>query len=66
MTALPWMYLALLSIGYALALSYGQLGLLAALSILLLLAAGFAVRQQRSRVGQYLGCLLYTSDAADE
>ncbi|PZP07498.1 MAG: CPBP family intramembrane metalloprotease [Pseudomonas protegens] len=55
MTALPWMYLALLSIGYALALTYGQLGLLAALSILLLLAAGFAVRQQRSRVGQYLG-----------
>lgn len=55
MTALPWMYLALLSIGYALALSYGQLGLLAALSIFLLLCAGLAVRQQRSRIGQYLG-----------
>ncbi len=55
MTALPWMYLALLSIGYALALSYGQLGLLAALSIVLLLCAGFAVRQQHSRIGQYLG-----------
>ncbi|UMZ13979.1 CPBP family intramembrane metalloprotease [Pseudomonas sp. MPFS] len=55
MTALPWMYLALLSLGYALALSYGQLGLLAALSLLLLLCAGFAVRQQRSIIGQYLG-----------
>ncbi|WP_430442949.1 MAG: CPBP family glutamic-type intramembrane protease [Pseudomonas piscis] len=55
MTALPWMYLALLSIGYALALSYGQLGLLAALSLLLLLCAGLAVRQQRNPIGQYLG-----------
>ncbi|MGE7958320.1 CPBP family intramembrane glutamic endopeptidase [Pseudomonas sp. NPDC089530] len=55
MTALPWMYLALLSIGYALALSYGQLGLLAAVSVALLLVAGFAVRQQKSRYARYLG-----------
>ena len=29
MLALPWLYLALLSIGYVLALAYGQLGVLA-------------------------------------
>lgn len=55
MTVLPWMYLALLSIGYALALSYGQLGLLAAVSVALLLCAGFAVRQQKSPYARYLG-----------
>ncbi len=55
MPALPWLYLALLSIGYALALIYGQLGLLAAVSIGLLLVAGFAVRQQRNPWARYLG-----------
>ena len=45
MIALPWTYLALLSIGYGLALIYGHLGWLAAISFALLLIA----------------CLLYTS-----
>ncbi len=49
MSALPWVYLVLLSIGYALALLYGQLGVLAAISVALLLIAGYAVRQQRTR-----------------
>jgi len=55
MLALPWLYLALLSIGYVLALSYGQLGLMAALSVAMLLLAGFAVRQQRNPWVRYLG-----------
>lgn len=48
MLALPWLYLALLSIGYVIALSYGQLGVLAAISVALLLIAGYAVCQQRT------------------
>lgn len=55
MTALPWLYLALLSIGYVLALIYGQLGWLAAVSIVLLLIAGYAVRQQYRPWARYLG-----------
>lgn len=55
MPALPWLYLALLSIGYVLALTYGQLGLLAVVSVALLLIAGFAARQQRSPWARYLG-----------
>lgn len=55
MPALPWLYLALLSIGYALALAYGQLGLLALVSIGLLLVAGYAVRQQHIPWARYLG-----------
>jgi hypothetical protein len=47
MKALPWLYLALLSLGYGLALSYGQLGWLALISVGLLLFAAFAVRQQQ-------------------
>lgn len=39
MLALPWLYLALLSIGYVLALAYGQLG----------------VRQQRTPWARYIG-----------
>lgn len=37
MIALPWLYLVLLSIGYVLALTYGQLGMLAAVSVAMLL-----------------------------
>ena len=48
MIALPWLYLTLLSIGYVVALIYGPLGVLAAVSIALLLVAGYAVRQQRN------------------
>ena len=33
MKALPWLYLALLSLGYGWALSYGHLGWLALISI---------------------------------
>jgi len=55
MLALPWLHLALLSLGYALALVYGQLSWLAAISVGLLLIAGFAVRQQTVPVGRYLG-----------
>ncbi|MFJ7283025.1 lysostaphin resistance A-like protein [Pseudomonas sp. NPDC099000] len=55
MIALPWTYLALLSLGYALALTYGQLGWLAGISVALLLVAGFAVRQQKIPVARYIG-----------
>ncbi|AMQ82128.1 CPBP family intramembrane glutamic endopeptidase [Pseudomonas glycinae] len=55
MKALPWLYLGLLSLGYGLALSFGQLGWLALISIALLVFAGYAVRQQTVPVGRYLG-----------
>ncbi|OOG11491.1 CPBP family intramembrane glutamic endopeptidase [Pseudomonas sp. C9] len=55
MLALPWSYLALLSLGYALALTYGQLGWMAVVSVALLLVAGVAVRQQKLPVAHYLG-----------
>ncbi|WP_426205155.1 CPBP family glutamic-type intramembrane protease [Pseudomonas sp. TWP3-1] len=55
MTTLPWLSLALLSLGYALALSFGQLGWLALISIALLLFAGYAVRQQTVPFARYLG-----------
>jgi len=55
MIALPWLYLILLSIGYAVALTYGQLSLLVAVSVGLLLIAGYAVRQQRTPWARYLG-----------
>lgn len=55
MKALPWLYLALLSLGYGLALSFGQLGWLALISFGLLLVAGFAVRQQQVPVARLLG-----------
>lgn len=59
MLALPWIYLALLSTGYGLALTYGHLGLMAVISVALLLFAGFAVRQQKLPIGHYLGHGLY-------
>ena len=59
MTALPWTYLALLSIGYSLAMFAGQLETQALIAIALLLLAGFAVRQQKSRYGRYLGHALF-------
>ncbi|WP_433766814.1 CPBP family glutamic-type intramembrane protease [Pseudomonas putida] len=55
MLALPWTHLALLSLGYGMALAYGRLGGLAAISFALLLIAGFAVRQQKLALGRYLG-----------
>ena len=55
MIALPWNYLALLSLGYGLALIYGHLGWLAVISFALLLFTGFAVRQQKLPIARYLG-----------
>ncbi|KAB0494577.1 CPBP family intramembrane glutamic endopeptidase [Pseudomonas vancouverensis] len=59
MFALPWTFLALLSLGYGLALTHGHLGWLAALSILLLAVAGVAVRQTCIPVVRYLGHALF-------
>ncbi|WP_420234002.1 type II CAAX prenyl endopeptidase Rce1 family protein [Pseudomonas sp. ABY48] len=59
MPALPWPYLALLSIGYAMALAYGHLAWTAVISVALLLFAGYAVRQQQTPVGQFLGHALF-------
>lgn len=58
MIALPWLYLALLTLGYTVALVYGHLGLLAALPVVLLLIAGFAVRQARPWI-RYAGHALF-------
>jgi len=55
MPVLPWPYLALLSLGYALALAYGQLAWTAAITVALLLFAGYAVRQQSMPIGRFLG-----------
>jgi len=54
LAALPWPYLALLSVGYALALFFGHLGWMALIPVALLVLAGFAVRQARPW-GRYLG-----------
>ena len=59
MPALPWPYLALLSIGYGLALAYGHLAWTAIISVALLLFAGYAVRQRQTPVGQFLGHCLF-------
>ncbi|CDF95627.1 MULTISPECIES: CPBP family intramembrane glutamic endopeptidase [unclassified Pseudomonas] len=55
MPALPWPYLALLSVGYCLAVAYGKLAWTAAISIALLLLAGYAVRQRQIPIGRFLG-----------
>ncbi|SDA40789.1 hypothetical protein SAMN03159443_00386 [Pseudomonas sp. NFACC15-1] len=59
MPALPWPYLALLSIGYGLALAYGQLAWTAGISVALLLFAGYAVRQREMPLGRFLGHVLF-------
>ncbi|WP_260963137.1 CPBP family intramembrane glutamic endopeptidase [Pseudomonas citri] len=59
MPALPWPYLALLSLGYTLAVAYGQLAWTATISFALLLFAGYAVRQQQTPVGRFLGHALF-------
>ncbi|WP_419711177.1 type II CAAX prenyl endopeptidase Rce1 family protein [Pseudomonas sp. NFX224] len=59
MFALPWTLLALLSLGYGMALTYGRLGWLAGISVGLLLIAGYAVRQQQLQFGRYLGHALF-------
>ncbi|PVZ53565.1 CPBP family intramembrane metalloprotease [Pseudomonas sp. B1(2018)] len=55
MIALPWTFLALLSLGYGLALTYGHLGWLSAITVSLLLVAGAAVRQREIPFVRYLG-----------
>lgn len=55
MLVMPWPYLTLLSAGYVLALTYGQITAPAGIAILLLLLAGFAVHQQHIRFARYLG-----------
>ncbi|SEC07490.1 hypothetical protein SAMN05216205_1406 [Pseudomonas mohnii] len=55
MLALPWTFLALLSLGYGMALAYGHLGWFAGISVALLLMAAFAARQQTIQFGRYLG-----------
>ncbi|NWE49969.1 CPBP family intramembrane metalloprotease [Pseudomonas gingeri] len=64
MSALPWAYLALLSLGYALALSVGHLGLPSLIAFALLLASGAAAFQQRNRPLRYLGHGLFLLVAA--
>ena len=49
MPALPWPYLALLTLGYCLALSYGQLGIQAIAPLLALVITGIAAYPQRAR-----------------
>lgn len=56
---MPWPYLILLTLGYGLALSYGHLGWLAAITIALFLIAGFAARQQHIRIARPLGHALF-------
>ena len=55
MFALPWTYLALLSLGFSLALTFGQLSWLALITIALLIVAGVAVRQQKLPIVRYFG-----------
>ncbi|MCH4880723.1 CPBP family intramembrane metalloprotease [Pseudomonas sp. TMW22090] len=59
MLVMPWPYLTLLTAGYVLALTYGQLSLQASIPITLLLLAGFAVQPQNHRYARYLGHSLF-------
>jgi membrane protease YdiL (CAAX protease family) len=59
MLVLLWPYLTLLSAGYVLALTYGQLTVQASIAIILLLLAAFAVQQQNYRFARYLGHTLF-------
>lgn len=55
MIALPWPYLALLTLGYGLALSFGQLGLQALIAVSLLMMAGMAALSTQNRHMRYAG-----------
>ncbi|MGE8066719.1 CPBP family intramembrane glutamic endopeptidase [Pseudomonas sp. NPDC089569] len=59
MLAQPWPYLTLLCAGYVLALTYGQLSILAGVAIILLVLAALAVRQSVYLYGRYVGHLLF-------
>lgn len=56
---MPWPYLILLTLGYGLALSYGQLDWLAGITVLLLVIAGFAAHHRYIRIGRPLGHALF-------
>ncbi|WP_460116893.1 CPBP family intramembrane glutamic endopeptidase [Pseudomonas sp. S2_C03] len=62
-TAPPWTYLILLTLGYGLALTYGQLGWLAGITVLTLVIAGYAARQPHIGVGRPLGHALFVCTA---
>ena len=53
MPALPWPYLALLTLGYCLALSYGQLGIQAIAPLLALVITGIAAYPTRPKWQRY-------------
>ena len=55
MIALPWPYLALLTLGYGLALSYGQLAVQTLITLALLTLSGLAVLQNKSHYLRYAG-----------
>jgi len=59
MPVLPWTYLALLSLGYGLALGFGHLGWQASIPVALLIAAGVAALQRKSVIGRFLGHALF-------
>ena len=59
MIVLPWPYLALLTLGYGLALSYGQLGVQTLIAIGLLTLSGLAVLQRKSHYLRYAGHALF-------
>ncbi|KKX58486.1 CPBP family intramembrane glutamic endopeptidase [Pseudomonas putida] len=59
MLVMPWPYLTLLSAGYVLALTYGQITAQASIPIILLLLAGVAVHQQHLRYARHLGHALF-------
>ncbi|QFG28924.1 CPBP family intramembrane metalloprotease [Pseudomonas umsongensis] len=59
MLVMPWPYLTLLSAGYVLALTYGQITAQASIAIILLLLTGFAAQQQHARYVRYLGHAIF-------
>lgn len=59
MLVMPWPYLTLLSAGYVLALTYGQVTAQASIAIILLLLTGFAAQQQHARYVRYLGHAIF-------
>jgi uncharacterized protein len=55
MIALPWPYLALLTLGYGIALSYGQLGVQAVIALAALVVSGLAAHQSQRSWLRYAG-----------
>ena len=59
MIVLPWPYLALLTLGYGLALSFGQLGVQTLIALGLLTLSGLAVLQSKNHYLRYAGHALF-------